>query len=317
MKAVMAYAGDFTFEEEHVSRFRERFPDVEFVCKPREALADGDLDGAEAFVGWPTDAELAAMPQLRWIQLPSAGANGYVDHRTLPQEVAITTSSGVFGVPGAEHAIALILAFTRQLHVHMRQQSERVWRRNPHCLEVQDATVAVIGLGDIGKEIARKAKGLGAYVIGVKRSPSAPPEGVDELRLIGELDDVLARADFVVAALPLSDDTRRLIDAGRIARMKQGAVFINVGRGPTVDEAALIEALADGRLEGAGLDVTDVEPLPADSPLWSMPNVLITSHSVGVSPKKAERRTALYLDNFERFLAGKPLRNQVDRMRGY
>ncbi|TDF98733.1 D-2-hydroxyacid dehydrogenase [Paenibacillus piri] len=317
MKAVLCYAGDFNLEESHVERLRRQLPEVTFVCKPRPELAPDDLQDAAVFIGWPTDEELAAMPSLRWVQLPSAGADSIVNRQLLRDDVIVTNSSGVFGVPGAEHALALMLAFTRQLHVHFRQQSERIWKRNPYCLEIQDSTVTVIGLGDIGTEVARKAKGLGAYVIGVKRSATDCPAFVDELCLTADLDSALAKSDFIVSALPLTEETKGLISAERIGKMKKGAVFVNVGRGPTVDETALIDALQNGRLEGAGLDVTEIEPLPETSPLWTMPNVLITSHAVGVTPKKAQRRTELYLENFARFLRGEPLVNTVIRTRGY
>ncbi|MDF2958934.1 MAG: D-2-hydroxyacid dehydrogenase [Paenibacillus sp.] len=317
IKAVLSYAGDFTLDDSHEEKLRKQLPQVTFVCKKRSELVKSDLEDAVVFIGWPTDEELLAMPSLRWVQLPSAGADSIVNRPLLKDDVTVTTSSGVFGVPGAEHALALMLAFTRQLHVHLRQQSERIWKRNPYCLEIQDSVVTVIGMGDIGTEAARKAKGLGAYVIGVKRSLAEPPPFVDELCLTSDLDSALAKSDFIVSALPLTHETKGIISAERIQRMKRGAVFVNVGRGPTVDEEALIEALQSGRLEGAGLDVTEIEPLPDTSPLWSMPNVIITSHAVGVTPKKAQRRTGLFLENFEKFLQGEPLRNTVVRSRGY
>jgi phosphoglycerate dehydrogenase-like enzyme len=313
----MCYSGDFVLDDRHVARLQKRFPQVEFIGKKREEFEASELKEAEVFIGWPSDEELAAMPLLKWVQLPSAGADGYVNKAALSEDVVVTNSSGVFGVPGAEHALALMLAFTRQLHVHFRQQTERVWKRNPYCLEIQDSTVMVIGLGDIGTEVARKAKGLGAHVIAVKRSLADRPAFVDELCLTDDLDKILPVSDFIVCTVPLTVETRGMINADRIKRMKQGAVFINVGRGATVDEEALIEALRSGHLEGAGLDVTEVEPLPEASPLWSMPNVIITSHAVGVTPKKAERRTELYITNFEKFLQGEPLINTVVRTRGY
>ncbi|NHN28963.1 D-2-hydroxyacid dehydrogenase [Paenibacillus agricola] len=304
-------------ESRHEDRLKQQFPQISFVTGKRGELPQSELEEAVVYVGWPTDDEIRAMPKLQWIQLPSAGADGYVSNPALREQVVVTNSSGVFGVPGAEHAIALMLAFTRQLHVHFRQQAEKIWKRNPYCLEIQDSTVTVIGMGDIGTEICRKAKGLGAYVIAVKRSQAAKPEFVDELVVTADLGEVLERSDFIVSALPMTEQTKGLISAELIKKMKKGAVFINVGRGGTVDEAALIEALQNGDLEGAGLDVTEIEPLPNTSPLWSMDNVMITSHAVGVTPKKADRRTALLVANFEKFLQGEPLTNTVVRARGY
>ena len=317
IKAVMSYSGDFTLEDRHVEKLISRFPQVKFIAKNKKDLTHEDLMDANVFVGWPDDSEISSMPLLQWIQLPSAGADGYVNRATLKETVVVTTASGVFGVPGAEHALALMLALTRQLPLHMRQQSERIWRRNPYCLEVQDSVVTVIGMGDIGTEVARKAKGLGAYVVVVKRNPTDRPPFVDELCATADLDSALEKADFIVSALPLTAETQGIISAERIKRMKKGTVFINVGRGPTIDEQALIEALQSGHLEAAGLDVTEIEPLPASSPLWSMPNVLITSHSVGITPKKSERRTTLLISNLERLLKGEALQNTVVRSRGY
>jgi phosphoglycerate dehydrogenase-like enzyme len=317
MKVAISYSGDFIWDESQVGRIRRRFPDVEFVEGRRGEWTRDVLEEAEVWMGFPSEEELFRMKALKWLQLPSAGADSYVRSGALPPQVNLTMASGVFGVPGAEHALALMLAFARQLHVHFRQQTQRVWRHNPHCLEIQDSTVAVIGMGDIGTEVARRAKGLGAYVIGVKRRPAARLPFVDELLTVDEMDRALERADFVVAALPLTGETEGLIGAERIAHMKRGAVFINVGRGRTVDEPALIEALASGRLEGAGLDVTAAEPPAADSPLWTMPGVILTSHAAGVSPKKAGRRAELFIANLERYLQGRPLLNAVDRTKGY
>ena len=317
IKAVMSYSGDFYLDDNHVEQLKEQFPQVKFVAMNKEELVSEDLADAVVYVGWPSDEELQAMPLLQWVQLPSAGADNYVNRPTMKESVVVTNASGVFGVPGAEHALALMLAFTRQLPVHFRQQSERIWKRNPYCLEIQDSTVVVVGLGDIGTEVARKAKGLGAYVIAVKRSAGERPPFVDELCKITDLDSALAKADFIVLALPSTDETNGIINADRIKLMKKGAVFVNVGRGTVVDELALIEALQSGHLEGAGLDVTEVEPLPDTSPLWSMPNVIITSHAVGVTPKKSARRTALLTTNIERFLQGEALLNTVIRTRGY
>jgi phosphoglycerate dehydrogenase-like enzyme len=318
-KVILCRSGDYKPSRELVQGLEESFPSVRFVDIQKEQFMSrlDDVSDAQVFVGWPDDEQLSAMPSLKWVQLPSAGANGYTDRPALKEHVMLTNSSGVFGVPGAEHAIALMLAFTRQLHIHWDQQKERIWKRNPDCLEVQDANVGIIGLGDIGGEIAKRAKGLGANVLAVKRTVSERLPYVDYIYPLEQVDTLLSECDFVIMALPQTPDTERFLNEERIRRMKQGAVFINVGRGPTVDEQALIQALRDGHLSGAGLDVTDVEPLPQESPLWNTPNVFITSHSVGVSPRKEERRVKLISENLKRFLAGEQLMNLVDRKAGY
>ncbi|GIQ69949.1 D-2-hydroxyacid dehydrogenase [Xylanibacillus composti] len=318
-KVILCRSGDYDPDVKLVRQLADEFPEVTFVdLRKDEFLArQEELLDAEVFVGWPTREQLEALPNLKWVQLQSAGANGYTNNPYLREDVALTNASGVFNVPGAEHALALMLAFARQLHVHFDQQQNKRWKRNPLCLEIQSSTVGVIGLGGIGGETAKRAKALGARVVAVKRNPDAPPPYVDRLYPIEEVEELLAVSDFVVMALPLTEETRGFLHADRIAKIKRGAVLINVGRGPTVDERALIQALQEGALFGAGLDVTEVEPLPEESPLWGMPNVIITSHSVGVSPRKEERRMELLSANLRRFLAGEPLHNLVDRNAGY
>ncbi len=318
-KVILCRGGDYYPDAELVQQLADAFPNVDFVDTRKEQL-DEQLDmhqDAEVFLGWPTREQLEGLPNLKWVQLQSAGANGYTNNPYLRDDVALTNASGVFDVPGAEHSLALMLAFTRQLPVYFDQQQRKVWKSNPGCLEIQSSTVGVIGLGGIGGETAKRAKALGARVVAVKRNPANKPTYIDQLYPIDEVDTLLAESDFVVMALPLTGDTQGFLNAGRIAKMKKGAVLINVGRGPTVDEGALIQALQSGALLGAGLDVTEVEPLPADNPLWEMSNVIITSHSLGVSPRKEERRVELLTANLKRFLAGEPLLNLVDRNAGY
>ncbi|GGJ05467.1 dehydrogenase [Alicyclobacillus cellulosilyticus] len=314
---VFNYRGEWTLPADKVSELKAAFPDVTFIEAAGREVPPEVLQEADAFVGWPTDEMLDAMPKLRWLQLPSAGANGYADNPKLRPEVVLTNSSGVFGIPGAEHAIALMMAFARRIHIHRDQQHQRVWKPSRDCLQVQDATVLVVGLGDIGKEVAVRAKALGAHVIGVKRQVTTSPPYVDELYDTAHVDDVLPHADFVVSALPLTPETRGFFSAERFAKFKPGAVFVNIGRGGSVDESALVAALSTGRLGGAGLDVTAEEPLPPDNPLWGLENVIITSHSAGVSPTKTERRFQLLERNIRRFVNGERLENVVDRKLGY
>ncbi|TBL80115.1 D-2-hydroxyacid dehydrogenase [Paenibacillus thalictri] len=318
-KVILCRTGDYNPGRELVQALEREFPEVHFIDLPKGEFEQRkeEVKDAQVFVGWPDENQLNALPELRWIQLPSAGANGYTQRSALAEHVIVTNSSGVFGVAGAEHAIALMLAFTRQLHVHYDQQRRKIWKRNPYCLEVQDSTVGIIGLGDIGGGIAQRAKGLGARVIAVKRTVTACPPFVDRLYALEDVDSLLAEADFLVLALPLTAETQGFLNAERIGRIKKGAVLINVGRGPTVDESALIRALQNGDISGAGLDVTDVEPLPQISPLWELPNVLITSHSVGVTPRKEERRVSILRQNLRRFLSGEEMMNRVDRTAGY
>ncbi|MGI8486850.1 MAG: D-2-hydroxyacid dehydrogenase, partial [Thermomicrobiales bacterium] len=194
----------------------------------------------------------------------------------------------------------------------------REWGALEGVFELTDQTLVLAGLGAIGLEIARRAKPFGMHIIGVRRTDSSElPANVDEIVTIAELDSVLARADHVVNSLPFTPATGKLFDADRFAATKQGAHFYNLGRGTTVDQLALIEALESGHLGGAGLDVTDPEPLPETSPLWDMENVIITSHSSGHSPRMLQRRYDMLCENIRRYLAHEEMLNVVDQSHGY
>lgn len=257
------------------------------------------------------------MPHLKWLQLPSAGANQFAGHPLIPGRVVITSASGVFGVPGAEHIIALMLAFVRELPLYVHQTEKHVWHAGTHVRQLEGAKVAIIGLGDIGTETAKRLKAFGATLLGVKRSTGNKPDFIDELVTMKDLERVLKQSDFVVNVLPLTEETKAVFDRRQFASMKNGAIFINVGRGGTVNEPALIEALQEGKLGGAGLDVTSVEPLPKSSKLWTFDNVLITSHSLGVSPGKKRKRADLIRENINRYRTGEKLVNVIDRKLGY
>lgn len=317
VSVAIRFSNDFKWEDRRIERLKRDFPQVVWTVLRGEADEAEHLKDVEALIGEPTDEALAVMPKLRWIQWPWAGVEALTGFSRLKDDVVVTNTSGVFGSQGAEHALALMLAFARRLHLYVRQQERAVWKTAGPCREVRDSTVLVLGLGDIGSEVAARAKALGAHVIGVKRSVAGKPPFVDELIGPDDVDKVIGKADFVVNALPLTRETERFVSAERIAAMKRGAVFVNVGRGATVDEEALVRALEGGHLDGAGLDVTEREPLPADHPLWRLPNVILTCHTMGLSPKKEDRREKLIRDNLSRFLAGEPLMNVVDRRRGY
>lgn len=283
--------------------------------KHGEKVVEEELGRAQIIVGWPGKEELEHAKALRWLQLPSAGADGYAGK--LRSEVVVTCARGVFGVPIAEHVLAMMFALAVRLPEMVLTQAQKRWQRPAGKRELLGATCLVIGLGDIGSEVAKRARALGMHVIGVKRTVSGVPTYVDELATLGALDSLLYRADHVVLALPGTAHTRHVISRQRIAMMKPGACIYNVGRGSAIDQQAMVDALAAGKLGGAGLDVFDPEPLPADSPLWAMPNVIITPHFSGNSPNQGRRFGALLERNFRHFLAGEQLENLVDPQWGY
>jgi phosphoglycerate dehydrogenase-like enzyme len=285
--------------------------------------ASTPLDDAEvALLGTPPgqlpevlrEAVRSEGSRLRWVQSTWAGAGEQYAAAELTRDeldrVALTTSAGVYTTPLAEFALLGLLAFAKDLPRLLRSQAERRWDRFVMA-ELRDWTVLVLGVGGIGREIARLASAFGAHTIGVKRTPGKVPH-VDEVHSTDRLRELLPRADALVVTLPLTAATRGLLDGEALSLLPSHAVLVNVGRGAVVDEEALVEALRAGRLAGAALDVFAVEPLPAESPLWELPTVLIAPHAAGQSVHDDERLVELFCDNLRRYLRREPLRNRVD-----
>lgn len=276
------------------------------------------LSKAEIIFGWPRLDELKKAKNLRWLNLPSAGADNYTDvNAYVNKDIILTNSSGVYGLPIAEHVFAMILSFNRNLQEYAYLKEKKSWEMILNTKDFYGSTVGIIGFGDIGKEIAIRAKAFGARVLVVKRKPSQVPEYVDELYITEEIDQVLKQSDYIVLTLPATKNTKGIISRDRINIMKPGAYLVNIGRGELIDQEALIEALRENKIGGAGLDVMTPEPLPADSPLWELPNVIITQHSSGLSVGNDTRRVKLFADNLERYVNNEKLVNIVDFTEGY
>jgi phosphoglycerate dehydrogenase-like enzyme len=333
-------------EAELVARIRQADPRVEVLWEPDllpparypadhrgdpafrrdragEARWRAMLDQAEVLFGVPGDSvdALAGVvtdaPRVRWIHATSAGAGEWVRRADLAPEalerVAITTSSGVHAVPLAEFAILGLLAVAKELPRLLTDQRAKVWPEIRQPLrELHGQTLFLLGLGAIGREAARLGKALGMRTVGFRRTPGPPPPSVDEVNGPERLPDLAAEADAVVVSLPLTEQTAGLVDRATIERLPPGCIFVNVGRGGVVDEPALIDALRDRRIAGAVLDVFAEEPLPPDSPLWTLPNVLVTPHAAALSARENERIVELFVANLRRFLEGEPLANVVE-----
>jgi len=259
---------------------------------------------------------LGTRPRLRWIQGTSAGVGGLVDRIGLSKSpVVVTTASGVHARPLAEFAVLAILAFAKELPRLVRDQRDHRWQRYATD-EAAGKTVCIVGLGKIGREVARLARALDMRAVGTVRDVRgrlAEDLDVDRLLPTDRLDDLLPHADAVVLSCPLTPQTHHLLDARRLALLKPGAIVINVARGQVVDEAALIGALRSGRLGGAALDVFEQEPLSPDSPLWDLPNVLVSPHSASTVAAESSRIVDLFCENLRRYLAGEPLLNVLDK----
>jgi phosphoglycerate dehydrogenase-like enzyme len=249
------------------------------------------------------------------VQATSAGAGEQLGAAELSREelerVIVTSAAGVHAGPLAEFALFGLLAFARGLPRLLADQGARRWDHYP-VGELSGRTLLIVGLGQIGAEVARLAAGFGMRVIGLNRGGGGGWPHVDEVAGIDALGAWLPSADAIVVSAPLTDETRGLIGAAALARMRPGAILINVGRGGVVDEAALIDALRDGRLAGAALDVFAEEPLPAENPLWELPNVLVSPHTAALSVDENARIVSLFVENIGRYLRGDALRNRVD-----
>jgi phosphoglycerate dehydrogenase-like enzyme len=309
---------------EQLQPFRAALPGVEFLV-PRDgkSLPAGIERAEAAAISWdgpPIDDILAAGKKLRWLHQRGAGIDRIATPRLIASDIVLTNGSGNHAPNIAEHVLGLMLAFARRLPALIRAQQEHRWQ-SPSAREVFELsgqTLAIVGFGAIGSALAERAAALGMEVIGVRRSPGATlPPNVRRMAGIADIDAVLALADHVVVTLPLTAETRGMFSSARLAAMKPGAYLYNVGRGGTVDQEALLEALRSGHVAGAGLDVTEPEPLPADSPLWAEPDVVISAHSSGHTPRSFERYQRLLLENLQRFVRGETLQNVVDKRLGY
>jgi phosphoglycerate dehydrogenase-like enzyme len=285
----------------------EQLPEIELVC-PETDSGIRDALSRDAVLVTHVWRDEYLRPGLRWLQSHSAGYNQYPIDALQQRGVILTSASGVH-IVCAEHAIGLLLALTRDIHLGIRDMPTRRW--DTHVApEVGGRTVVIAGLGAIGEAIARRLVGWDVRVIGVTRSPKSYAGVVADVRPLAELASACAEASILMVALPLAAETRRVVSAEVLDALGQGWVT-NVSRGPVIDESALIDRLRDGRLLGAGLDVTETEPLPADSPLWDLPNVVITPHMAGLTPRCGERLAELVRHNLRAYQGLGPWRNRI------
>ncbi|HEX6747688.1 MAG TPA: D-2-hydroxyacid dehydrogenase [Longimicrobium sp.] len=281
--------------------------------------------GAEVYLGWgvPRDVFLAAGDALRWAHSASAGVGGALYPEMRESGVILTNSAGTHAEPIADTVLAMIAYFARGLDWAVHAQAERRWDKSRFdeadspIRELAESTVGLLGLGGIGRAVAKRASALGMRVVAMRRSSAEGPPGVEVVTGEGALDRLLSISDYFVVTVPRTAETEGMIGARELARLSRHAVVINVSRGDVVDERALADALAAGRLRGAGLDVFAREPLPRESPLWGLPNALVLPHVSGTSHRFWRRETDLIVGNLRRYLSGEPLLNTVDKQAGY
>jgi phosphoglycerate dehydrogenase-like enzyme len=305
-------------------RLRRDFPQLEVVQLPNYDRVMEEIADADIAIAWSLRGEqIMAAKRLRWIHSTAAAVHHLMTPELLASDIVVTNARDVHGPVVAEHAMALAFALAKRLAQSVRYQQQKHWAQHdlwdgrPRPRELNGATMTIIGLGAIGAPLARLAKSLNMRVVGVREHPERGSKAADAIYGFEDLDQALSVADFVVLAVPVTPKTRHLMNAERLARLKPDAYLINVGRGVLLDEAALVEALRAKSFGGAALDVTTEEPLPAESPLWEMENVLITPHIAGLTEKMWARHYEHYTKNLRRFLTGDTLLWVVDKETGY
>jgi D-2-hydroxyacid dehydrogenase (NADP+) len=306
-------------------QLQKEFPEFRVVHLPDYKSLDEHISDTEVLITWSVRPEqIKHAHKLRWIHSPAAAVHQLMYPELIESDVVLTNAREVHGPVVAEHVIAQVFALAKKIPQAVRFQEKHVWAQEalwnelPRVREIAGGTLGLIGVGSIGREVAKRAAALGMLVVAVREHPEkGRPEGVAAVFGPAQLDEMLAQADYVVLAAPVTLSTTNLMNAERLRKMKSDACLINVGRGPLVDEGALAVALRERRIAGAALDVFPKEPLAADSPLWDLDNLLITPHTAALTERLWSRHYDLISENLRRYLLGKPLLAVVDKRGGY
>ncbi len=314
----MKILSNVKLEDEEIARLKAVVTDLDV------AVVGGDIDDAlkeigdsDVFFGRIPQRVFLAAKKLRWIQVFGAGVETCIFPELIDSDVILTNTSGAFNQVVADHAFGLILSISRGIAYFVRNQSKKIWSRDRVFHQLAGQTLGIIGLGNIGSEIARRGKAFGMKVAAADVKAVECPAFVDEIYSIQDMGRVLGQADYLVITVPLTADTRGMIGAAEISKMKPTAHLINIARGAVVEEAALIDALKTGVIAGAGLDVFDAEPLPPESEFWDMDNVVVSPHMGGLAPETRAISFEIFLENFKKFVAGEPLKNVIGKQRGF
>ena len=301
-------------EKSRISRFSDK---LEFTFKDIEKVnvTQKDVQEAEIIIGYPPRKYLKEARNLRWLQTLSSGVDRYLSDGILQPEVIVTNARGSYGAAQSEFMFAMLISLMKKLHIYRDNQKQSRWHDEGNVMMLKGSTALVIGLGDIGSRFAKLLKAFGVYVIGVRRDPAKKCEWADEIHSFTNLDTLIGKADIISMVVPATPETKNLMSASRIKLMKKGSVFVNTGRGISVDNEALCDAVESGDIAGAALDVFDVEPLPPGHRIWKNEKILITPHIAGLEYMEDNWRHTLTLieENLEAFCEGKAMRNVVDR----
>ena len=304
--------------EELIEQIRQVSEEVEVVRVDSDAAVLEVMSEIEVVCGHVSREMFARRKKLKWIQSWGAGVDGLLHAELVESDVLLCSAKGWVGVHLAEHAMALLLGLTRRIHTAVRNSGwDQRGSIRAASWELIDQTMGIVGLGGTGRELAQRASAFGMRIVAVDPEEVAVPEAVEACWGMDQFHALLEQSDVVVICAPLTAKSAELFDREAFARMRSHALLINVTRGRIVDEQALLAALAEGQIGGAGLDVVPQEPLPEDHPLWRMDNVLITPHTAGGSPNRDIRCVALFCENLQRYLAGEPLLSAIDKRKGY
>jgi D-3-phosphoglycerate dehydrogenase len=315
MTKIVAYDLFLGIDDESFESIQRTAPGAQVVAPVKEQVA-AELADAEIFYGYHSPDVFRGAEKLQWIQSTAAGLDAMIDAPLIERGLKITNASGVHAPQVAEAAWAMTLALTRALPTYFRRQQEHHWEWGNH-VDLDGATAGIIGLGGIGRRYAQVAAAFGMRVVAVDAHEPPKPDCVEAMWSLDHLDELLADSDVVLISCPATKATHHLINAERLAQMKPTAFLVNIARGDIIDEEALAQSLRAGRIAGAGIDVCATEPLPAESTLWDVPNLVITPHGAGLSPNRRRRLIEFFCQNLRRYLASEPLLNVVDPRIGY
>lgn len=306
-------------KEDQLKLLQEVTPESEFIITNKNEVNDEMLEKATIIFGNLSPEKVAKAKNLKWMQTNSAGVDSYCKEGILNENVILTNATGAYGLPIGEHMVGCVFAFYKNLLKYKMVQKQGEWKSLGKVKYVSNATVLVLGMGDIGKGFAYRMKQLGAYVIGIKRTLSDKPNYIDEVYTQDQLEKVLPKADIIALSLPRTPQTYHMINEQTLSLMKEDALIINVGRGEAIDTDALVQTLKSGKLLGAALDVFEQEPLDPTHPLWQMDNVLITPHVSGGNyhDETGDLIFNITYTNFKHYFNDEPLNNLVDRKTGY
>ena len=294
-------------------------PGAVYTYTTRIKATDDQIREADIILGNLPVGRLSQAAHLKWLQLNSSGADAYAAEGALAPEVILTNATGAYGLAISEHLLAATFFLKKKLGRYYINQKNREWKDEGQVTAIAGSRTLVLGLGSIGGDYARKMALLGSRVIGIRRTKAACPDYLEEIGTFEDIDRFLPEADIVAMALPNTPQTYHIMNEERLSGMKRGSILLNVGRGTAIDQEALVKALKHGPLDGASIDVTDPEPLPADHPLWCCENLLLTPHIAGDYhlQETLDQIVELFIDNLGRYARGKELRKPVDKKTGY